>query len=314
MRSAAYNTGIMSERSREKIALLVFVALVVFGGCCLVGYIVAGHSWNVAASSLDDTFGSMDGYTTIVYAGTVEPQKAGGAADDEDAVGFAAGGVSGAGSLDAQAGSVGSEDGAPDPAPGGLPGGAGDAEGPNAGEGVASADDDEGTVSDGRGEGTAAGAKDPAGAASGSGKKDARKPVTVEDVRASYEDKNATVFSLDTTDLPHYREGVILKKGGHRFGVFSVDGRTSLMALRRQIAYFEKHEVDFVVALTPDKRLVERVADGLDIVVSTQDEALFVMGETADGTFYVDAPEKGSVGVILISLSNVVSAKVVEEL
>ena len=108
MRSAAYNTGIMSERSREKIALLVFVALVVFGGCCLLGYIVAGHSWNVAASSLDDTFGSMDGYTTIVYAGTVEPQKAGGAADDEDAVGFAAGGASGAGSLDAQAGSVGS--------------------------------------------------------------------------------------------------------------------------------------------------------------------------------------------------------------
>ena len=86
------------------------------------------------------------------------------------------------------------------------------------------------------------------------------------------------------------------------------------MALKRQIAYFEKHEVDFVVALTPDKRLVERVADGLDIVVSTQDEALFVMGETADGTFYVDAPEKGSVGVILISPSNVVSAKVVEEL
>ncbi len=151
--------------------------------------------------------------------------------------------------------------------PGGLPGGAGDAEGPNAGEGAASVDDDEGTVSDGRGEGTAAGAKDPAGAASGSGKKDARKLVTVEDVRASYEDKNATVFSLDTTDLPHYREGVILKKGGHRFGVFSVDGRTSLMALKRQIAYFEKHEVDFVVALTPDKRLVERVADGLDIVV-----------------------------------------------
>ena len=67
----------MSERSREKIALLVFVALVVFGGCCLLGYIVAGHSWNVAASSLDDTFGSMDGYTTIVYAGTVEPAEGG---------------------------------------------------------------------------------------------------------------------------------------------------------------------------------------------------------------------------------------------
>ncbi|WP_371298186.1 hypothetical protein [Paraeggerthella sp.] len=29
----------------------------------------------------------------------------------------------------------------------------------------------------------------------------------------------------------------------------------------------------------------------MDIVVSTQDEGLFVMGETLSGTFYVDAPE-----------------------
>ena len=123
------------------------------------------------------------------------------------------------------------------------------------------------------------------------------------------------MFSLDTTDLPHYREGVILKKGGHRFGVFSVDGRTSLMALKRQIAYFEKHEVDFVVALTPDKRLVERVADGLDIVVSTQDEALFVdMGEYGRRHVERRRAREGSFGVILISPSNVVSAKVVEEL
>ena len=40
----------------------------------------------------------------------------------------------------------------------------------------------------------------------------------------------------------------------------------------------------------------------------------FVMGETIDGTFYVDAPEAGKVGTILISPSNVVSAKVIEEL
>ncbi|MFR1640186.1 MAG: hypothetical protein ACLSVD_14115 [Eggerthellaceae bacterium] len=37
-------------------------------------------------------------------------------------------------------------------------------------------------------------------------------------------------------------------------------------------------------------------------------------GETIDGTFYVDAPEAGKVGTILISPSNVVSAKVIEEL
>ena len=57
---------------------------------------MAGHSWNVAASNLDDTFGSMDGYTAIVYPGTaVEPvagKGAGDAAAEDDAVGDAADG------------------------------------------------------------------------------------------------------------------------------------------------------------------------------------------------------------------------------
>ena len=78
-------------------------------------------------------------------------------------------------------------------------------------------------------------------------------------------------------------------------------------------AYFVKYKVDFIVAITPDKAYVDD-ASGIDIVISTQDEDLFVMGETIDGTFYVDAPEAGKVGTILISPSNVVSAKVIEEL
>ena len=36
------------------------------------------------------------------------------------------------------------------------------------------------------------------------------------------------------------------------------------------------------------------------------------MGETINGTFYVNAPQLGSAGIILISPSNVVSAKVVQ--
>ena len=81
--------------------------------------------------------------------------------------------------------------------------------------------------------------------------------------------------------------------------------------LQKQIAYFKRHKVDFIVLVTPDKEYAEDVS-GIDIVVSTQDEDLFVMGETIDGTFYVDAPAVGSVGAILISPSNVVSAKVLQ--
>ena len=152
-----------------------------------------------------------------------------------------------------------------------------------------------------------------AGARSNGTSAKSKPTVTVAEAQKSYEDKKATVFSLDTTDLEQYGEGIILKKGGHRFGVFSVTAPTTVRAIEKQVAYFVKYKVDFIVAITPDKAYVDD-ASGIDIVISTQDEDLFVMGETIDGTFYVDAPEAGKVGTILISPSNVVSAKVIEEL
>ena len=50
-----------------------------------------------------------------------------------------------------------------------------------------------------------------------------------------------------------YGEGIILKKGGHRFGVFSVTAPTTVRAIEKQVAYFVKYKVDFIVAITPDK-------------------------------------------------------------
>lgn len=269
----------MSARLREKIALAVFAALIVLSLGGLGWYLLAGHSWNVAASNIDDTFGSMDGYTAIVYAGTAEvPVKddAGSAADgaedpvEQPGVGFA-----------------GQEPVAPEAAEPPDDGASSMQGGPQALPGDSSA----------------------ASTAPSSRKA----PLSVEDAHASYEEKGAVAFTLDTVDPARYAEGVILKKGGHRFGVFSVDRPLSVRAVEKQVAYFAEHQVDFVVVVTSDKAFVDK-AEGIDIVVSTQDEGLFVMGETANGTFYVDSPEVGKVGAILISPSNVVSAKVIEEL
>lgn len=251
--------SIMSVKSREKIALFVFLALIVLSLCGLGWYLVAGHSWNVAASNLDDTFGSMDGYTAIVYPGTAVEPAAGKDADAAVPKDGAAG--------DAADGKDGSD------AAGNAP------------------------VPEAEGEGSLLGPK--------------KKTLSAQEAKEGYEEKGATVFSLDTVDLDAYREGVILKKGGHRFGVFGIAEPTSTIVLEKQIAYFKRHKVDFIVLVTPDKEYAEDVS-GIDIVVSTQDEDLFVMGETIDGTFYVDAPAVGSVGAILISPSNVVSAKVLQ--
>ena len=271
--------SIMSVKSREKIALFVFLALIVLSLCGLGWYLVAGHSWNVAASNLDDTFGSMDGYTAIVYPGTaVEPVAGKGAGD---AVGDAADGKE-----SAEGAAAGKEADAGSP----------DAPGSSGGK------DATGTA------GTASAPGTDAGESLLGSKK---KTLSAQEAKEGYEEKGATVFSLDTVDLDAYREGVILKKGGHRFGVFGIAEPTSTIVLEKQIAYFKRHKVDFVVLVTPDKEYAEDVS-GIDIVVSTQDEDLFVMGETIDGTFYVDAPAVGSVGAILISPSNVVSAKVLQ--
>lgn len=55
---------------REKIALVGFLVMLLAGAAVLVGYIVIGHSWNVAASVVDEAIGGMDGYTVVLYEGT----------------------------------------------------------------------------------------------------------------------------------------------------------------------------------------------------------------------------------------------------
>ena len=64
----------MSNGTREKQALGVFLILIVLSTFGIAWYMVAGHSWNVAASSIDEKVGQMEGYTSIVYAGTLPVQ------------------------------------------------------------------------------------------------------------------------------------------------------------------------------------------------------------------------------------------------
>ena len=77
--------GSLDQKSREKVALAVFGVLVVFTVVAVVLYLNVGHSWNVAATSLDDTFGNMEGYTVILYEGTLDPDEEdeGKASEDE---------------------------------------------------------------------------------------------------------------------------------------------------------------------------------------------------------------------------------------
>ncbi|MEY8562351.1 alcohol dehydrogenase [Eggerthellaceae bacterium 3-80] len=255
----------MDSRQREKIALIVFALLVVLSVCGLCWYLIAGHSWNVAASNIDDTFGEMDGYTAIVFPGTVDPKLVDEDLETQDSVNKR---INPARESD----SANKEDNPKQP--------------------LSSTMGKQGSMGENSSSSTHT------------------QPITLESVKDSYQEKGASVFELYTDNLVRYEDGTILKREGHRYGVFSVDSLMPYKAIEDKIAYFDAYNVDFIVAITPSTALVSRIS-GIDIVITTSNEKLFAMGETIDGTFYVNAPLKGEVGVILISPSNVVSAKVV---
>lgn len=223
----------MEKSFREKIALAVFLVLIVLSLIGLGWYIVAGHSWNVAASTIDDTVGEMDGYTAIIYPGTVE------ASEEESA-------------------------------------------------------------------------RETGAALLGSSQASSKQPVDLALLQDDYADKGAAVLFIDLSDTARYEEGAILKRGDKRIGVVSATGSVTQLDVSRCLRAFEQAKVDFTVVITPERWKVSRLS-GIDIALCTDDEGIVAMGETHNGTFYVDAPSVGSAGVVLVSPSNVVSAKVVGE-
>lgn len=298
----------MEKNSREKIALIVFLVLAIAAGGVLFGYIFAGHSWNIAASNLDDTFGNMDGYTVIAYEGTLEEESA---SVPDDASGKTS-----------KPESAASESSTAEKA---------------TETGAASSDDEKLSVSDSLKQSTASSAADAAKTdASGttgttgktaSGESDAasqqdsspaplaghkkeKADVSLSDVESTYKDKGASILVLDTGNPGTYSEGTIVKRGGKRYGIFSLEAETSRILVDEKVKYFTEQDVDSVIAIVPDASLLKGT-EGIDIVVSTDDPGASKMGETKNGVFFVAAPTKGSVGAILISPSSVVSAKTI---
>lgn len=361
----------MEKTSREKIALIVFLILAIGMGCILFGYVFAGHSWNVTASNIDDAFGNMEGYTAIVYEGTIEEEES--AAQSPASAASAANssassknagdaesllGDSKAGDGQAPASSSSSSDGnqaaasssensqassaaasssdkqiassqggssvnsaSPTSASaqftGSVDQGVSTASEPAAAEGSTS----EGVVGESTaGEGVSATAS-PGGtlnsrassAAPLAGHKKEKEPVALSDVDELYQAKGANVISLHTADPSAYEEGTILKRGGKRYGIFSVTREYSRILIDEKVKYFTDQKVDYVIALCPEESYLKN-AENIDIVITTADSTISSMGESRNGAFYVSTPKIGSVGAILISPSNVVSAKTISEL
>lgn len=75
------------------------------------------------------------------------------------------------------------------------------------------------------------------------------------------------------------------------------------------IDHFRNAGVDIVVVLTHDVRPMAAI-DGADVVITVRTDERFSQSQMINRTLYVDTPEVGSVGALLVAPGNVVSSRV----
>ena len=112
------------------------------------------------------------------------------------------------------------------------------------------------------------------------------RPVYASDVRSFYEEKGAGVLTLNLDDLARYEKPRILMAGDRKIGVVAVDYYASA-------------------------RQLEKLPDDFNVVIVTDDDqAEPGRGEGEGNAHIVYAPERGQVGVVLLTSLNVPSSKV----
>ncbi len=236
----------MNKRTREIIAL---VLLVLLGGAVLAAmawYILVGHNWNVAATTIDETVGKMDGYTVLLFEGKTLPENERTKISDSQPM------------LD---------------------------------------DDNRGT--------SHARAHDEDASA---------EPLTTNMVAPYYRQKGATVFVLHPERPTDYAPPVIANKNGCYLGILYVDGSTTRASAQYKASVLEKLDVDFVVGVVDDARLIDEPAASIDILLCSTDEELSSKGEYHGSTFCVDSPYIGQVQALIIAPSNVITSKTISSL
>lgn len=135
--------------------------------------------------------------------------------------------------------------------------------------------------------------------------------VFVSDVRSLYEQKDAAVLSLDVADLARYAQPAVHQAGGRRIGVYSLDTYASSTLLSLYEHRLRDEGADLVVCLTRRASLLGSFDYADVVVVADPEESLSTVGEDRGDAFVVASPERGSVGVVVITASNVRSARVI---
>lgn len=275
----------MNQSSREKIALIVFSIAVVLFFVAVITYIVIAHSWNLAARTIDEHRGAMEGYTVFVYEGNQEPAET-----QEEADGAALSGLgreSNGSTSDGesfqdetQSDGLAADSTGGDPVDVDMPAGS----------------------SDENGDASASSATEDSA--------EQAETVSIEAVEESYRSKEAAVLAVDITDPARYEGDDIYLVKGTRVGIFYMPEGSSLVQLAERVEYFSQHDVDFLLCLTDNPDFIALDSSRISAVLAIGPDAGLPNEVPPSRTEFFEASEIGKVGAILISPDGVVSSKV----
>ena len=141
-----------------------------------------------------------------------------------------------------------------------------------------------------------------------------KEPVSGADAAQSYRDKGAVVFTLDATNLAKYADPFVVERADKRVGLFSVLEPFRKTVARSSVVYLNRHEADYVVAMTNDPKLCEAGLPGIAIIICNDDEGESPNGDYVSSSYCVGVPYVGEVEAIIMSPSGVLSSKTITEL
>lgn len=138
-------------------------------------------------------------------------------------------------------------------------------------------------------------------------------PVPINTVLRSYKDKGASTLRIDVMHPGKYEGDDIFYLDGYRVGVFYAEPGITAEGLIRKTEYFVDHKVDYIFCLTDNARFVDDYGPAIDIIVSRHRQGDVKAGQSVNGHYIAHVPAVGSIGAVLISPEQVLSAKVISK-
>ncbi len=134
--------------------------------------------------------------------------------------------------------------------------------------------------------------------------------VYASDIRLAYEEKNSDVMTLDIASVEGSETPAIYEVSSKKIAFFSATSYMTKRQLDEIVDNLRSNKVDVIVCVTP-RSLMLGTFDGIDCVLCTEEKSPSETSEERIGNCLIArAAEFGSVGVLNITSSNLVSDKI----